>query len=697
MLKASFSLLMALALCLGPTSGFAAIPDDGLGSGDVFDLVTSVAKRPQTQAEVPGLVTTITAQEMEELGITTIEEALKLVPGFEVAFQPRRSTVYTRGVVESALVLIDGVSIVSPLDNEVFLDEAIDIAIVDRIEVIRGPGGVLWGPTAFVGVVNIVTKSPSNEEGTMKTTYEYGSYNRRKLGLFYDKKGEDFSIVTNVSELRTDDYKLKSDNITSPYTGYWADGYENTSRKEDFFRELFLKATYKDLTLTTRFADEEDWYQIDNRGRSTGPTLDLVEKDPIKQYISLEYDKDFSLLGVRAKAYTMNRESYLEGLYNPNLSRSGVIHWVFEPWMSRNRGTELELTTDKLIPTNNLLVGAAYMERDATDINTFDKVVDYTGGPAGEVVDLNDFFLSGGWFVTPELQVEAGNREAIGSFYLNDTWNIVRSLAVSGGYRYDKYSGTDKSIQNYSGNMVYQFLPGHYLKYIYAEGFRLPDLEQRFSSTWGGDLSPERSASNDVQYNAEIGGRLSYFVNYARTVVDNLVILRDTGLTPPFDSRYTNGGKRVMHSQEAGFKINTNGRRGYIFANYNHTTAQDVDSGDVKEIANHVANLGIHQPLTKRLSASLIGHYEGEKESYMLIDGERITGNPRTQPKPLQRVRPYTVMNAGLLYRWDRIQASVFVYNVLNTHYESVAFPGQGLVPLPNPERYAIAKVSYAF
>lgn len=681
----------------------ASIPvhAEEITADDFFGLVEAVSKRTETVAETPGIVTVITAQEMEELGIRTIEEALTFVPGFEVDYRPRRNTVYTRGVVESALVLIDGVSIVSPIDGEVFLDEAFSLGTVDRIEVIRGPGGVLWGSTAFLGVINIVTKKPESADGKMTVASEFGSYDAKKVSLTYDKKYKPFSLFAHVSELRTQDYRVGNRELWSPLTGRWNDGFTNDHRMEDNFREMFLKFVYQDFTLTTRFADETDYYQITDRGLGIYKNFDLVEKDPIKEFLRLEYNRKFEPGNVMARVWTVNRESYLEGAYVVSSNPSGNVHWIFDTWKTWKRGAEAEFTTDKLLPRNTTLFGASYIQNYGTSIYTWDEITNIGDTSSGDVITPNWFYGNyplaedGFGIIRPQLAVNAGPGERITSLYMTDSYNIVDPLTISGGYRYD-YNTAYNDINHFNGSAVYQFIQNHYLKYIYAEGFRPADWEQKTSAFVGGnDIEPEQSKSHEVQYNAQIGKGISYYVNYARTNVDKLVTLR---LIAPGVSRYANSGEMKIDSAEAGGKFGLPWDKGYTFANYNYKCVTDETTGDVPYIANHIFNIGAYIKLPFSFATTVTTHYEGEKKMMLLPEGTKATAtNAANAARVLRKIDPFAVVNWGLHYKFKNFKTSLFVYNVFDLEYNSPPFPGFNIVSIPNPRRNFLLKASYDF
>ncbi|MEJ1965387.1 MAG: TonB-dependent receptor [Gammaproteobacteria bacterium] len=135
--------------------------------------VTSVSKKETRLVDSAMAITVITPDDLRRLGITSIPEALRLVPGFDVArIDAHHWAVSARGFNQQyanlLLVLVDGRSVYTPTFGGVFWDmQDLMVADLERIEVIRGPGAALWGTNAVNGVVNIITKRASDTQGTV--------------------------------------------------------------------------------------------------------------------------------------------------------------------------------------------------------------------------------------------------------------------------------------------------------------------------------------------------------------------------------------------------------------------------------------------------------------------------------------------------------------------------------------------------
>ena len=135
--------------------------------------ITSVSKRPQNLADTAAAAFVITQEDIRRSGVTTIPEALAMAPGIQVArISASKWSISSRGFAgytsNKLLVMIDGRSVYTPAYSGTFWDmQNTLLEDIDRIEVIRGPGGTIWGANAVNGVVNIITKKAQDTQGTL--------------------------------------------------------------------------------------------------------------------------------------------------------------------------------------------------------------------------------------------------------------------------------------------------------------------------------------------------------------------------------------------------------------------------------------------------------------------------------------------------------------------------------------------------
>src|SRR5208282_1838696 len=133
--------------------------------------VTSVSKKEQKLSQVAAAIFVITQEDIRSSGALNIPDLLRMVPGLDVA-QIDGSTwaISARGFnlqfANKLLVLIDGRAVYTPLFGGVNWDaQDIPLEDIERIEVIRGPGGAVWGANAVNGVINIITKKAEDTRG----------------------------------------------------------------------------------------------------------------------------------------------------------------------------------------------------------------------------------------------------------------------------------------------------------------------------------------------------------------------------------------------------------------------------------------------------------------------------------------------------------------------------------------------------
>ena len=186
--------LAALGLGLAAADAGAFEPSIDIRGTSLFELmnlrITSVSKTEEALSDAPAAVHVITREEIRHAGVTSIPEALRLAPGVHVARRGSSGWVIAiRGlngdVTNKLLVLIDGRSVYSPLYAGVFWDvQDVLLEDIDRIEVVAGPGGPLWGANAVNGVINIITRPAAATQGGF-AEFGGGNEERAYAGLRY--------------------------------------------------------------------------------------------------------------------------------------------------------------------------------------------------------------------------------------------------------------------------------------------------------------------------------------------------------------------------------------------------------------------------------------------------------------------------------------------------------------------------------
>lgn len=213
--------------------------------------ITSVSKKPQHLSEAAAAIYVISNEDIKRSGVTSIPEALAMAPGLQVArISSSKWSISSRGFAgftsNKLLVLIDGRSVYSPAYSGTFWDmQNTFLEDVDRIEVIRGPGGTLWGANAVNGVINIITKKASETQGGVMMA-GVGDQEKFQSGGRYGAQLSDsiygrFSLNYNDrdSNVRTDDNQDGGDSWQHVQGSFRVDGELQTKSRWTLQGDLY--------------------------------------------------------------------------------------------------------------------------------------------------------------------------------------------------------------------------------------------------------------------------------------------------------------------------------------------------------------------------------------------------------------------------------------------------------------------------
>ncbi len=241
--------------------------------------VTTVSKQPERAQAAAAALHVLTREEIERSGATDIAEALRLVPGVNVARINANSwAVSIRGFnsrfANKLLVMIDGRSLYSPLFSGVFWDRHnIPVDDIDRIEVVRGPGGTLWGSNAVNGVINIITRHSADTQGGRVAfsagTQELGSISARQGGVLGDSATYRLSFQADAHD--ETEFSDGSDGNDDWQNGQahlrvdWTPSAQDTVLFEAGMNAVEAGDRYLEPSLSAPYSSEEDG-DIERRG-----------------------------------------------------------------------------------------------------------------------------------------------------------------------------------------------------------------------------------------------------------------------------------------------------------------------------------------------------------------------------------------------------------------------------------------------
>lgn len=171
----------------------------------------SATKNLMESRKAPAINSVITAEEIRNMGARNVFDVLDKIPGFSTSWNQIKGVVNVRGVqtdhAEKVLLMIDGVRIRdSYTGSPTFLfGEDLMVENIKRIEVVRGPGSALYGASAFVGVINIITKDPEDfGDDNMVASATVGSFGTQQYTVLFAHNKSDFKVSGHLNYLDTD-------------------------------------------------------------------------------------------------------------------------------------------------------------------------------------------------------------------------------------------------------------------------------------------------------------------------------------------------------------------------------------------------------------------------------------------------------------------------------------------------------------
>ncbi|MDZ7698212.1 MAG: TonB-dependent receptor [Deltaproteobacteria bacterium] len=250
--------------------------------GEDIEVLSIASRREEGAWQAPAVAQVITRKELWKEGVKTLSQALEMAPGFYMARREWGSEAYLRGIPDSTLLLYDnlvpmGSDVTKTLDP---IDYQLSLAPVKRVEIVRGPGSVLWGPDAFAGIVNVVPLTGKDLDG-VETGILYGGPGDH--GAAYVNMGRDGGSWDGFLSLsgRT----VEEDDTTCNIVRFWGDDgkaypYADRFGQEQPGRSHYLEASgrfaYKKwFTLTGLVSDYKKPYAISGPEESSG-TEDLT-------------------------------------------------------------------------------------------------------------------------------------------------------------------------------------------------------------------------------------------------------------------------------------------------------------------------------------------------------------------------------------------------------------------------------------
>ncbi len=234
--------------------------------GEDLDVLSLASRRQESAWQAPAVARVITRKEFREQGRQTLSHVLRDVPGFYMARKEWGTQPYLRGIPNSVLLLYDTAPLGSDLSKLIHpMDHDLSLAGVKRIEIVSGPGSVLWGPDAFGGIINLVPLSGRDVNGA-ETGVLYGAPgDRTGVWMNIGQEAGPWDALISVS-VRDDEEDDASCNVIrfwqNDRTAYPpAERYGETFLDDNQYLEATGRLSYKDwFSLLGRISDNQTSY-----------------------------------------------------------------------------------------------------------------------------------------------------------------------------------------------------------------------------------------------------------------------------------------------------------------------------------------------------------------------------------------------------------------------------------------------------
>lgn len=478
----------------------------GLSLEELMEIPVFAASRfEQRSAEAPAYVTVITAEEIRNYGWRDLAELLRSAAGLFTTSDRVYGYVGVRGIAPfgdvntKILFLIDGHRVNDELYNQGYVREdfLVDLDLVERVEIVRGPGSALYGSNAFLAVVNVVTVHGRDLEGT-EVAVETGSFEATRARLTFAKTlagGADVILSASGRETSGQDLYFPEfdDSATNNGVALGLDG-------ERSYR-LFASATVRDFTTMAAFVSRQKEVPTssygsifpDPKGRSDDEAYffetrwrhDLAGTEVFAR-LSLDSYRFQSLNTIDDPAYAPEPPHRFELLDSGN---------------HRTASAELKLHR-VLRQVHRVTFGAEWREIFHQNQNTF-------------VVDPATTILS------------AHRPASIWGLYLEDEFRISSALILNAGIRHDHYSTTGGTT-NPRLAVIWSPRAATSLKLIYGQAFRAPNA---FELYWtdgvtqkdSPNLKPERMRTFELVLEQRLGETLRFRAAGYELLLDDLV------------------------------------------------------------------------------------------------------------------------------------------------------------------------------
>ncbi len=462
------------------------------------DTVYGASRYDQKVTDAPSSISIVTSDEIRKYGYRTLADILKSVRGFFVTNDRNYSYIGVRGFGRPGdynsrvLVQIDGHRINDNVYGQVLIGEEfiLDIDLIDRIEIIRGPSSSLYGSNAFFAVINIITRK-GRDMGKPELSGSAGSLRTYKGRISYGNLFDDGpEFVISGSGLDSKGHRtLFYPEYNTPENNNGITHNTDYEYAHNFFTSFSLYG----LTLQGAYSSREKGVPT----ASFGTDFNDPRNKTVDQYgyVDLKYERDMGE-GVNLAA----RLFYDKSDYHGDYIYSGILNRDSDrgEWW----GSEIILKKT-FFEKHTVILGAEYID------NIHQDQLNYNVQPYS--LFLDDRRRSTNW-----------------AFYAQDEFAISKRLILNAGIRYDHF-GTFGDTTNPRLGLIYKPFDRSIFKLLYGQAFRAPNEYELYyndgglSSKGNPDLRPERIKTYEFVYEQYVGEHLRSSMSVFHYKIKNLI------------------------------------------------------------------------------------------------------------------------------------------------------------------------------
>ncbi|MDX8396518.1 MAG: TonB-dependent receptor [Mariprofundaceae bacterium] len=644
--------LFVLMIIFLPTQGMTQTLSDYPESDELslfFEAeelyVESASRLKESISEAPAVVNIISARQIRGLGARNLMDVLVTIPGFTEIQDTNEKVVAGRGVFATTthkfLLLRDGHRLNEPMFEEIVPANAISLASIKRIEVLRGPGASLYGNAALLGVINIITL---DRDAPSSASITVGNFGQIGADFIFNEKLESDKQLLFFGSVR--DHKGEIVNLPASQD-MAANPVAGTQKVEGRPFNFDVGMKYKGSKSQISFAARRAAY---NTPRSNDGAL-LTVNDTLNAPVQVF---DFQHLDVQ---------------FLPEWEK---IHFRLRHYADRSflRTPQYVKTARDAAPS-----GRAFNLR----IETVRAGIEYSGelehenGTLIVGMQLENFWLLNSTIETSFLDnatmVEfpklANISEWNSAIYVQEKYNITSKLILNTGLRWDYYKSFGSSL-NPRLALVYNPIDRLYMKAIYGRAFQAPSYFYRTENQGLGYGSPtglksEKLDNFQISIENTFGDSTWLRISAFHNRVKNL-ITRPVGATT-----YQNLGGLTTRGIESELKIKPVesielfANHTLLWAVHSATDAKLMAAGKLANIPRHAITGGVTWNYASSLSGSLYVNWHGTINS-------PIVGPTPAQSNPAHTIAAASLVNLTLNadHVYGGMKAQLALHNLLN-------------------------------